>query len=286
MHNHEFEIAVLLATRGRTQALQRSVETLFERADNPQSIQLMLAMDRDDTVGRDYFQSHLQPWLDSHDVHYTAMLFDPMGYVNLNVYNNKLAAQTDSHWFVIWNDDAVMQTQGWDTAITAYNDQFRLLAFHTHRDHPYSIFPIVPRKWYELLGYISPHQAQDAWLSQQAYVLDIWERIEVWVEHDRFDLTGNNFDDTFKNRAMLEGNPNNPHDFHSTQQMDLRHRDSFKLAAYLKNDLGYDMTFFERVFSGEQDPWEKLAKNDVNNQMIQFANPHAHSNKPDAAQSK
>ncbi len=286
MHNHEFEIAVLLATRGRTQALQRSVETLFDLADRPQTVQLMLALDRDDTVGQRHFQNHLQPWLDSHDVHYTAMLFDPMGYVNLNVYNNKLAAQTDSHWFVIWNDDAVMQTSGWDTKITAYNDQFRLLAFHTHRDHPYSIFPIVPRKWYDLLGYISPHQAQDAWLSQQAYMLDIWERIEVWVEHDRFDLTGNNFDSTFKNRAMLEGNPNNPHDFHSQQQMDLRHRDCFKLAAYLKNELDYDMTFFDNVFSGKQDPWEKLAKNDVNNQMIQFANPHAHFDKSGTAQSK
>lgn len=286
MHNHQFDIAVLLATRGRTQALQRSVESLLDQADNVAGIQLMLAMDRDDSVGQSHFRDHLQPWLDSRDIEYTAMLFDPMGYVNLNVYNNKLAAATDSHWFVIWNDDAIMQTPGWDTAIAQYHDQFRLLAFHTHRDHPYSIFPIVPRKWYDVLGYISPHQAQDAWLSQQAYMLDIWQRIPVWVEHDRFDLTGNNFDATFKNRAMLEGNPNNPHDFHSLTQTDLRHRDCFKLAAYLKNELGQDMTFFENVFSGQQDPWEKLAQNDVNKQMVQFTNPLHHFDKSTPAQSK
>jgi hypothetical protein len=33
--------------------------------------------------------------------------------------------------------------------------------------------------------------------------------------------------------------------------------------------------FFENVFKGTQDPWEKLAKNDVNNLMVQFANPHS-----------
>lgn len=275
MSQPEFDIAVLLATRGRTTILERSIRSLFELAEFPYNIQLMLAFDRDDDIGRTFFTDHIEPWLQDSDFAYTAMLFDPMGYVNLNVYNNKMAEHSDAAWFVVWNDDATMQTQNWDTEILRHRDEFKLLAFHTHRDHPYSIFPILPRKWYELLGYISPHQAQDAWLSQQAYMLDIWERIPVWVEHDRFDLTGNNLDATFQNRRVREGNPSDPLDFHSVQQMDLRHRDCFKLASYLKNVLQQDMSFFENVFKGTQDPWEKLAKNDVNRQMVQFANPHA-----------
>jgi hypothetical protein len=35
------------------------------------------------------------------------------------------------------------------------------------------------------------------------------------------------------------------------------------------------MSFFANIFKGTQDPWEKLAKNDVNKQMMQFANPHS-----------
>jgi hypothetical protein len=54
---------------------------------------------------------------------------------------------------------------------------------------------------------ISPHSVQDGWLSQQAYMLDIWERIPVWVLHDRADITGNNNDATFRERASLEGRP-------------------------------------------------------------------------------
>mgnify|MGYP000859393588 CR=1 FL=1 len=37
-----------------------------------------------------------------------------------------------------------------------------------------------------------------------------------------------------------------------------------------------DMSFFANIFNGTQDPWEKLAQNDTNKQMVQFANPHSH----------
>jgi hypothetical protein len=174
-----------------------------------------------------------------------------------------------------WNDDAVMETQGWDTEIMKYQGQFKLLAVHTHKDHPYSIFPIVPRKWFELLGYLSPHSVGDAWLSQQAYMLDIWERIPVWALHDRADITGNNDDATYKERAQLEGRPFDEADFHSRTQIELRHRDCAKLAMHMREQ-GISIEFFENIFKGTQDPWQKLAQNDVNKQMVQFNNPHGH----------
>jgi len=277
--SNQFDIALLLPTRGRTEALITSVKSIFELADIPNRLQMMFAFDKDDEVGKQFFKQEIQPWMDAKGYHYTAMLFDPMGYTGLHHYNNKLAEKTTAPWLVIWNDDAIMETQGWDTVIMDRKDQFKLFAFHTHNDHPYSIFPIVPRKWFELLGYISPHPTQDGWLSQQAYMLDIWERIPVWVKHDRHDLTGNNLDETYKNRKMYEGNPNDPKDFHSVEQMNIRHQDCFKLAHYLKFTLNQDMTFFENVFKGTQDPWEKLAQNDVNRQMVQFDNPHTHFSK-------
>jgi len=119
---------------------------------------------------------------------------------------------------------------------------------------------------------------QDGWLSQQAYMLDIWERIPVWVLHDRADITGNNNDTTFKERASLEGRPFDEADFHSRTQIELRHKDCVKLAVYMR-DHGISIEFFENIFKGTQDPWEKLARNDINKQMVQFDNPHAHFSK-------
>ena len=271
----EYDIAILLATRGRTNSLGRSIRSMIEMADNPDRLQLMFAFDNDDEVGTTYFKQELQPWLEEKEISFFAVKFERQGYHRLHVYNNKMVEYTNSHWLMIWNDDAVMETQGWDTEIMKYQDQFKLLAVHTHRDHPYSIFPILPRKWYDLLGYISPHSVQDGWLSQQAYMLDIWERIPVWVLHDRADITGNNNDATFRERASLEGRPFDEADFHSRTQIDLRHKDCEKLAVYMQSR-GISVEFFANIFRGTQDPWEKLAQNDINKQMVQFDNPHKH----------
>jgi hypothetical protein len=273
----DYNIAILLPSRGRTQSLERSIRSLVDLAERPDQLQLMFGFDDDDEIGPKFFQEVVEPYLNEKNVSYTAMVFEPMGYIRLNEYVNELARNSSSRWLVFWNDDAVMETANWDRYIMEWEGKFRLLAFHTHRDHPYSIFPIVPRQWLDLLGYLSPHQISDAWLSQQAYMLDIWERIPVQVKHDRYDLTGNNNDDTFRNRPMLEGKPNDPNDFHSRQQMEKRHIDCFKIAKYLHEELGYDTSFFQNIFKGTQDPWEKLVKNDVNKQMMQFKNPHASS---------
>jgi len=271
----EYDIAILLATRGRTESLGRCIHSLINLADSPDRLQLMFAFDDDDKIGEKYFHDELQPWLEQREISFFAVKFPRQGYHRLNVYNNKMAEYTNSHWLMIWNDDAVMETQGWDTEIMKREGEFKLLAVHTHRDHPYSIFPILPRKWYDLLGYISPHSVQDGWLSQQAYMLDIYERIPVWVLHDRADITGNNNDVTFRERAALEGRPNDPDDFHSVQQIELRHRDCDKLATHMVSQ-GLSVDFFINIFKGTQDPWEKLARNDINKQMVQFDNPHKH----------
>jgi hypothetical protein len=266
----KYDISILLATRGRTEPLGKSVQSLFDLADNPMKIQLMLGFDKDDTKGLTYFDRTLQPWLVKKQIAYTAFSFTRMGYENLHKYNNAMCTKSNANWLMIWNDDATMETKGWDTTINSYTGQFKLLAFDTHNAHPYSIFPIVPQEWYDLLGYISPHQAQDAWVSQQAYMLDILERIPVKVLHDRYDLTGNNKDQTFDERKMHEGNPNDPLDFHSHPQIKLRQYDSARLAQHMREKHGLDTTFFDNIFKGLQDPWEKLRSNDINKQMVQF----------------
>ena len=177
MTTPEFDIAILLPTRGRSDSLERSVKSVIELAADPAKVQIMFGFDNDDDVGTQYFVDELQPWLDKHNVNYTAMTFNPLGYIRLNEYVNELARNSDARWLVFWNDDAIMETGAWDQEIMTHESEFKLLAFHTHNDHPYSIFPIVPREWLDLLGYLSPHQISDAWLSQQAYMLDIWEKV-------------------------------------------------------------------------------------------------------------
>jgi hypothetical protein len=268
----KYSIAVLLPTRGRTDALSRSVMSLINRAVNPSSVQLLLAFDNDDTDGIEHFQETLEPWLIDKKVNYEAQVFERMGYARLNEYVNALAQASAADWMMFWNDDAMMDTAGWDKIISSYTGQFKCLSVHTHRDHPYSIFPIVPREWLDCLGYLSPHQISDAWLSQQAYLLNIFERIPVWVTHDRHDLTGNNNDSTYQERVMFEGNPNDARDFHHITWHLRRMEDIDKLASYMKSK-NLDTIWWENVKLKKQDPWVKLQENDVNNQCKQFQMP-------------
>jgi hypothetical protein len=265
----QYAVAVLLPTRGRTDALDKSVYSVIDTAADYSRVQILLAFDRDDTAGLDHFNNHLRADLDNRKVNYKALVFDRLGYININKYYNELAKHADANWLFIWNDDAFMSTRGWDQIVEKYNGQLKILKVHTHNEHPYSIFPIVPHVWVDLLGYLSGHQMIDAWISQIAYMMDLIEIVDIDVTHDRHDLTGNNADATFKGRTWLEGKPQDPADFHHPSVTMRRMADCEKLAAYL-NSKGIPTEWWEAVRSGEQDPWEKLKINDINKQMVQF----------------
>ena len=53
-------------------------------------------------------------------------------------------------------------------------------------------------------------------------------------------------------------------------QIKLRQYDSARLAQHMREKHGLDTTFFDNIFKGLQDPWEKLRSNDINKQMVQF----------------
>lgn len=267
---NEHSIAVLLPTRGRTDLLSRSVISLFEKCSDKSQIKLLLAFDNDDSIGLDHFENSVQPWLDNNNVEYEAVGFERMGYACLNRYYNELAKYANPDWYFVWNDDAVMQTQGWDDVIKKYTGQFRLLKIHTHFEHPYSIFPIVPQAWYNLFGHFSRHQMIDAELSQIAYMLDLIEIVDIEASHERADLVGKQEDATDQARVRFEGNPANPWDFHNNQVTNQRIADTGVIAKHMAS-LGMDTAWWERVKTGKQDPWEKLRMNDINRQMVQYA---------------
>ena len=269
MKSHQYNIAVLLPTHKRTDALRRSLFSLIDLAHDLDSVQFRFGIDNNDDIGLDYFTDNIQPELDERDINYEALGFEPLGYAGLNQYFNTLARDADADWLFVWCDDAIMQTQDWDQRIRECTGEFRLLKVHTHNEHPYSIFPIYPAEWIETLGYISRHQMGDAESSQMAYWLDIMKIIEVDVTHDRADLTGNNKDEAYQKRELLEGNPNNPRDLHHEFFVKHRFIDAERLATYMKSR-GLSTQWWEDTKSGKIAPMKRLKENDPNNQIVSF----------------
>ena len=265
---NEYAVAVLLPTRSRTTALTTSVSSIVNLANDISRVQIIFGFDNDDQVGLDHFEKVIQPFLDEHNVAYEAIGFESMGYAGLNRYYNHLSQLTSADWLFVWNDDAVMETQGWDKVIESYTGQFQLLKVHTHNEHPYSIFPIVPCDWYKLFGHLSRHQMIDAELSQMAFVLDLMQVIDITVTHNQVELTKDSTD-PLKPKIRFEGNPTNPYDFHNPLITNQRYKDCDVISEHMRK-IGLNTAWWENVKSGKQYPWVKLQELDINDQMKQF----------------
>jgi hypothetical protein len=81
------------------------------------------------------------------------------------------------------------------------------------------------------------------------------------IEHERFDLTGKNDDDVFRNRPLLEGHPNEPRDFNHNSWRGRRLEEAITIANYLIT-LGYDLTHFKLGIENKINIWEKMLKLD------------------------
>jgi hypothetical protein len=262
------DIAVLLPTHKRTDGLSQSIFSLLDRAKDLDSIEFLFGIDNNDDIGKNHFIDVIQPRLDEIGANYTAVEFAPLGYAGLNKYFDTLAGYADADWFFCWSDDAIMETDHWDQHIRSCKE-FQLLKVHAHNEHPYSIFPIIPRAWRQVLGKLSKHQLIDAEVSHLAYLLDIMKIIPVWVTHDRPDLTGREADETAKQKRYFEGNPSDPRDFHHQTFVQGRQTDLNQLVNYMKSQQ-LDLTYYNNIQYGIQDPWQRMRENDPNKQTGQF----------------
>ena len=258
-------ISILLATRKRKHLLEKSINSLIRNANDATKIEFVFGIDNDDKESQYFINStfrHLRK---------NILIFKPMGYVNLHKYMNTLAAAATGKWLFIWNDDALMKTENWDEIIMSHGDEFKLLAPRdNHNGHPYAIFPIFPKDWFFLLDYVSNNPQNDRWLSEIAYALDIFERVDIECFHDRADLTGNNNDEIFKARVYKELNPKDPLDFDSIHNQKLRTHSMHKVGWYLAN-IGQPSKFWKQVLTGASKPFEKM----VSSKNVKGAGIHA-----------
>lgn len=263
-------ISVLLPTRGRAELSFKSLKTLWDTVSNKTDIEYLIALDDDDQTSIDYYESTAIPYMEENGIEYQVHVVPRWGYAQLNTYINYLGQQASGRWIMFWNDDAIMESKDWDLEIEKHTGKFRVLRMPDQSEHPYSIFPIVPHEWKVLLGDLSPQQMTDAWVSQIAYLCNIMVNIPVKVTHDRFDLTGNNNDETFNNRPQFEGNPSDPRDLNSPEMTNRRYQDAARIMWYLKTIDDYN-DHFEKAITGKEDTWKYLKANDPNGQTARLA---------------
>lgn len=219
------EISIILPTRKRTKTLINSLNSLLATAKDTSRIEILIAYDDDDTESKEFFATTWNGYISQCAA--TSKIFETprYGYLKLNRYVNFLGRNASGRWIMFWNDDALMVSEHWDEEIVKHKDWFGLLRMPcVNQNHPFALFPIIPSKWIEFFGCISPVTHSDWWIYHVAGVAGRIKNIPVNVYHDRADVSGGNNDQTYKEQSYAADgkDPTNPDDYsHPQRQLDL-----------------------------------------------------------------
>lgn len=187
-------ISILLPTRGRPEALRDSVASLMETAGDDGAFEILYGVDHDDTVTSRFIRDNIMAGPGRH-----RMTIFPQrhGYADLHKYVNALASAARGRWLMLWNDDAVMQSYGWDWRIRDFPPRYILDCWTNHLPLTCT-FPIVPKVWVDALGHFSRNAHCDTWWQLIGEWTHRLVRADIDVQHNRFDLTGRNNDPTYR----------------------------------------------------------------------------------------
>lgn len=231
-------VSVLLPTRKRTQLVHRSVQSLLSLSSCAANVEIIVAYDDDDLESQSYFQSSSwSKFVGSYGAEFQVIKCPRWGYQKLNQYYTTMARRARGKWFFIWNDDTMMLSQGWDQEIAANSDFVGMLHMTTENFKPsLTLFPLIPRVWLELFKEISLHQLNDSWIQDICHEANAVKQLNSRLFHDRFDVTGNNLDETFQNRVYGKKLYN-----HESMRM-IRSQWAQKLKQYREQIVAYDST--------------------------------------------
>ena len=176
-------ISVLCPTRLRLDALCRSFASLDEHAEGGE-LEVLLAVDPDDPT-------------DYEGLGTTIYFPERYGYAKLHHYYNYLASIASGDWLLLWNDDCIMTTPGWNQIVESHQDV--ILSPNTVHN-PLCTFPIVPKRFVETVGHFSLNANCDTWWQEIGEALGILVWPDIWIDHDRADITGRNNDSVFAER--------------------------------------------------------------------------------------
>lgn len=161
-------ISVLLPTRDRADAVRDSAASLIANASCPENVEILVRIDDDDTAKYELPQQC------------RVLTGERHGYRNLHRYFNEMAAQAQGEWLMLWNDDAMMETPGWDDKIRNAGSGLQVL----NPSGEMNVFPITHRSVYELLGHLSLQAHTDTWLQEVSRATQIERYLPLQIAHE------------------------------------------------------------------------------------------------------
>lgn len=199
-------ISFLLPTRKRPGMAKMSIDSILNNVDDWDEIEIVIATDKDDKSSSEQIKEHLT----NRSFNNFILLddFEKQGYEKLYVYYNELSKVATKKWLWLWNDDAKLHSKNPNQILKKYNDEFILINpsvghpgikfqmeieknnnssyilneylfegkhidFWDDHNKTCIIFPIIPKKWIDVIGYYALSTAIDSWVEYVARLCNI-----------------------------------------------------------------------------------------------------------------
>lgn len=209
-------VSFLMPSRGRIHLAQKSIESLHSK---PGNFEILIAVDDNDPNLEEYKK------LKSKRVR--VYVTTQYGYERLYEYYNLLAKKAKGDWLMLWNDDATMTTTDWQQEVDQYDPKEPLVLDAWHGTG--NLFPILSRKFYEILGYFAQSAHSDSWPEDIAVRADVQVELPlIHIEH-----LGESLSDETHNRVR-EVTPDTKKEFYNEENTAWRERDAQKIISYIK----------------------------------------------------
>jgi hypothetical protein len=193
------KISILIPTRKRFEMFTKSISSLYNTCNNINNFEVLVATDFDDEETTNQIKNFFQG---KPNIKY--FTYERQYYYGFHHYINDLSSKSDGEFLFLWGDDAVMESKDWDLEILKYSGKFCMLSPKVSNMETYwrdqgVLFPIIPKKWFDITGVFSLSPSCDSWADVLSKKLGIFTNIEsVALCHERHDLVGTNDDENFR----------------------------------------------------------------------------------------
>lgn len=225
------KISVLLPTRNRVKMVKKTINSLYDNVSNTDVLEVLLGVDKDDP-SLESLNKMINESFKNFDIK-ICISEKRHGYFNLHKYINMLSEKSTGDWLFLWNDDSYVLTENWDKLVSEYKDTFVLLSpkVKENPNYPGTMFPIIPKVWFNELGHYSLNCHNDTWVEEIAKELNIFQYIPMWVSHlrDKY-RAGVLTDQTWEERRQDKKG------FVSNDMVKFRNDDVIKLREYINTN--------------------------------------------------
>lgn len=182
-------ISVVLPSRKRPEMLAKSLHSLDDHLSGSISdVEILVAYDPDDL--ETVFAVNHSNFPNAH----TWRSPGRYGYGGIANYYVPLLEMASGEWVLLWGDDAMMQTRGWDQIV---RESPPSVLYTKGGFKEMNCFPIVHMDIFEAIGRFTGLPAVDTWYDEVGRWSGRWTETEIEILQDRPDLTGKTPDATY-----------------------------------------------------------------------------------------